>query len=95
MSTIHGDDKDIWDTKVNQVPLQVQEHEMLLDCQVMNMTRADIILGREWLYGLGPSLKRSYEHDSMSFNANGTHGTIGNVITMFTTHHIKHRSIGR
>ena len=64
---------EIWDTYVSQVPLKIQGHTMHLDFQVMNMDRADVVLSREWLHGLGPSLKRSYEHNSFMFDANGTH----------------------
>ena len=33
----------------------------------MNMMRTDIILGREWLYGLGSTLFCSYAHNTISF----------------------------
>ena len=58
---------EIWDTYVSQVPLEIQGHTMHLDFQVMNMDRADVVLSREWLHGLGPSLKQSYEHNSFMF----------------------------
>ena len=48
VSTVTGDDHDVWDTQVQQVPMFVQEHTMVLDFQMMNMSCADIILGREW-----------------------------------------------
>ena len=73
VSTIQGDDHNVWDTQVQQVPVFVQEHTMVLDFQVMNMSRADVILGREWLHGLGSSLQRSYEHNTIMFTANGKH----------------------
>lgn len=53
--------------------LIVQEHVMQLDFQVMNMDRADVVLGREWLHGLGNTLRPSYEHNSLSFIADGKH----------------------
>ena len=56
VSTIQGDDHDVWDTQVQQVPMFVQEHTMVLDFRVMNMSRTDVILGREWLHGIGSSL---------------------------------------
>ena len=37
------------------------------------MERADVVLGREWLHGLGSSLKRSYEHNTITFSDQGTH----------------------
>ena len=37
------------------------------------MSHADVILGREWLHGLGSSLHRSYEHNTITFTANGKH----------------------
>ena len=46
---------------------------MTLDFQVMHMDRADVVLGREWLHNLGPSLKQSYEHNSFMFDDNGIH----------------------
>ena len=46
---------------------------MTLDFQVMNMARADVVLGREWLHSLGSFLKRNYEHNSLSFVSNGVH----------------------
>ena len=73
VSTIKGDDHDVWDTQVQQVPVFVQEHTMVLDFQVMNMSCADVILGREWLHGLGLLLKQSYEHNTIVFEANGKH----------------------
>ena len=39
----------------------------------MNMSGADVILGCEWLHGLGSSLHRSYEHNTIIFTANGKH----------------------
>ena len=46
---------------------------MVLEFQVMNMSRANVILGREWLHGLGSALHRSYEHNTITFTANGKH----------------------
>ena len=37
------------------------------------MSRADVILGCEWLHGLGSALHRSYEHNTITFTANGKH----------------------
>lgn len=70
---IMGSDKEIWDTVVQGVELEVQGHMMTLDFQVMNMSHADVVLGREWLHGLGSTLKRNYEHNSLSFVSNGVH----------------------
>ena len=70
---MNGHDSEIWDTYVHDVPLEVQGYTMNLTFQVMNMDRADVVLSREWLHGLGPSLKRSYEHNSFTFDDNGTH----------------------
>ena len=53
VSMMHGDDKDVWDTEVKGVSLNVQSHTMTLDFQVMNMLRADVVLGQEWLHSLG------------------------------------------
>ena len=44
---------------------------MHLDFHVMHMTRADVVLGREWLHGLGPSLKCSHQHNTLTFDAHG------------------------
>ena len=64
---------EVWDTFVAGVALDVQGHTMTLSFHVMNMDRADVVLGREWLHSLGPSLKRSYEHNSLMFDVNGKH----------------------
>ena len=66
-------DSEVWDTFVAGVTLDVQGHTMTLSFHVMNMDRADVVLGREWLHSLGPSLKQSYEHNSFMFDVNGKH----------------------
>ena len=47
VSLMNGNDKDVWDTIVKGVMLYMQNYTMTMDFQVMNMTWADIILGRE------------------------------------------------
>ena len=42
---MNGTDKDVWDKAVKDVSLDVQGHSMKLDFHVMNMTRADVVLG--------------------------------------------------
>ena len=64
---MNGNDKDVWDTIVKGVKLEMQNYTTTMDFQVMNMTWADVILGREWLYGLGSTLSRSYAHNTISF----------------------------
>ena len=39
----------------------------------MNMSCVDVVLGQEWLHGLGSFLKRSYDHNTITFEANGKH----------------------
>ena len=39
----------------------------------MNMDHADVVLGREWLHNLGPSLKQSYKHNLFMLDDNGKH----------------------
>ena len=39
----------------------------------MHMTRADLVLGREWLHGLDPLLKCSYQHNIPTFDSHGAH----------------------
>ena len=73
MSLINGDDNNVWDKAVEGVQLEVQGHVMQLDFHVMHMTIADVVLGHEWLHGLGPSFKRSYQHNTLTFDAHGTH----------------------
>ena len=51
----------------------VQEHTIGFNFQVMNMSHTDVILGWEWLHGLGFSLKRSYKHNTITFEANDKH----------------------
>ena len=58
---MNGNDKVVWDTQGKDVLLKMQGHFTKLDFQVMNMTRADVVLGTEWLHGLGTSLARSYQ----------------------------------
>ena len=70
---MNGDDKDVWDTKVKGVSLEIQGHTMTLDFHVMHMTRADVVLSRAWLHGLGDTLKRSYVSNTIAFEDNGVH----------------------
>ena len=58
---------------VNDVSLEVQGYSMKLDFHVMHMSRADVVLGHKWLHGLGSSLQRNYQHNTISFEANGVH----------------------
>ena len=67
VSLMNGNDCDVWDTIVKGVTLEMQSYSTTMDFQVMNMTRADVVLGREWLYGLGTTLSRSYAHNTISF----------------------------
>ena len=46
---------------------------MRLNFQVMHMSQADVVLGTEWLHASRPSLNRSYEHNTLAFEVNGTH----------------------
>ena len=73
VSLMNGEDKDVWDTEVKGIPLELQGHTMKLDFHVMHMTRADVVLGREWLYGLGTTLNRSYVSNTIAFEDNGVH----------------------
>ena len=47
--------------------LKIQDYEASLDFQVMHLARADVYLGREWLFHLGPSMRRSYQDNSLEF----------------------------
>ena len=67
----NGQDSHVWDTIVKGVKLKMQDYEASLDFQVMHLARADIYLGREWLYNLGPSLSRSYQDNSLEFTHEG------------------------
>ena len=67
VSLMNGNDKDVWDTIVKGVKLEMQNYTMTMDFQVMNMTWADVVLGKEWLYVLGSTLSRSYAHNTISF----------------------------
>ena len=62
MSTIQGDDRDVWDAKVDIVLLSMFGHNMVVNFEVNDTSKADVILGKEWLHALGSSLKHSYEH---------------------------------
>ena len=71
---MNDNDKDVWVTVVKEVSLEMQNYSTKVDFQVMNMTRADVVLGREWLYSLGTTLTRSYTHNTISFRDNvGAH----------------------
>ena len=72
VSMMNVNNKDVC-TQVNNVPLSMQGHTMLLNFQVMNMSRAYVVLGGEWLHELGSYLKRSYENNTIQFEANGIH----------------------
>ena len=71
VSLANGYDQSVWDTVVLGVPLSLQGYEATLDFQVMHLARADVILGREWLFHLGATLKRSYLDNSFEFEHNG------------------------
>ena len=58
---------------MSNVALEVEGHMMTLGFHVMNMDRADVVLGHEWLHNLGPSLKQSYKHNLFMFDDNGKH----------------------
>ena len=73
VSLMNGDNKHVWDTKVKGVSLEIQGHTMTLDFHVMHMTRADVVLSRAWLHGLGDTLKRSYLSNTLAFTDNGVH----------------------
>ena len=49
---MNGDNKDVWDTEVKSVPLEIQGHTMMLDFHVMHITQADVVLSRAWLHGV-------------------------------------------
>lgn len=49
----NGQDSNVWDTVVKDVKLKIQDYKDILDFQVMHLAKADIYLGREWLYNLG------------------------------------------
>ena len=51
---MHGQDNKIWDTMVSNLEIEIQGYKEKLNFQIMNMERADIALGREWLWGLEP-----------------------------------------
>ena len=70
---INGDDKDVWDKAVMRVVLEVQEHTMNPNFHIMHVSRDDIIVGCEWLHGLGSLLKRSYQPNTLAFNLCGVH----------------------
>ena len=46
---------------------------MTLNFHVMHMTRANVVLSRAWLHGLGDPLKGSYISNTIAFEDNGVH----------------------
>ena len=67
----NGQDSNVWDMIVEGAKLKIQDYKASLDFQVMHLARADIYLGREWLYNLGPTLSRSYQDNSLEFTHEG------------------------
>ena len=66
--------KYVWDIVIKAVSLEMKNYSTKMDFQVMNMTRAYIVLGREWLYSLGTILSHSYTHNTISFkDSSGAH----------------------
>ena len=66
-----GQDSHVWDTVVKVAHLKIQDYEANLDFQVMHLARADVYLGREWLFHLGLSLRCSYQDNSLEFTHKG------------------------
>ena len=66
----------MWDKAVLEFKLEVQGHTTKLNFHVMHMSLADKVLGCEWLHGLGSSLKRSYQHNTLAFDDSGIHGLL-------------------
>ena len=64
---MNDNDKDVWDTVVKKVTLEIQNYSIKMDFQVMNMTQAHVVLGKEWLYSLDMTLSHSYTHNTISF----------------------------
>lgn len=60
VSLAKGSDKKVWDTMIHGIEVDIQGYKENLDFQIMHLDRTDVILGREWLYGLGNTLQRSY-----------------------------------
>ena len=73
MSLLNGDDNNVWGKAIKRVHLEVQGHILHFDFYVIHMTRADAILGHEWLHGLVPPLKHNYLHNTLNFDAHGAH----------------------
>ena len=61
----NGYDKTVWNTVVLGVSLSIQDYQAQLDFQVMHLAGSYVYLGRKWLYGMGPSLTRSYLHNTL------------------------------
>ena len=59
--------------EVKDIPLEMQGHTVNIDFHVMHMTRADAVLGLEWLHSLGSSLHNSYQSNTLAFEDNGVH----------------------
>lgn len=57
---MQGEDKLVWDNIVSNLEIEVHIYNDNLDFQVMNMDHIDIVISREWLWRLGPSLKQNY-----------------------------------
>ena len=64
---MHGEDKKMRDTTVSNLEVEKQGYQEIIDFQIKNMDRANLVLGREWLWELGPFLKWSYQQNSLEF----------------------------
>ena len=59
-------DSHIWNTVVKGA-----HYKTSLDFQVMHSARTDVYLDQEWLFHLGPSLRCSYQDNSLEFTHEG------------------------
>ena len=51
-----GNDKKVWDTTIHNVEVDIQGYPNTLDFQIMHLDRTNVVLIREWLYGIGHTL---------------------------------------
>ena len=71
ITTVGGDQPQVWDFVVPKVPVQIQDYAEELDFHVMRHDRVDIILGQEWFFGKSQTLSIDYVKHVVRFNHQG------------------------
>ena len=57
------------------LPITIQGHEFIVDFYVLDLKGADVVLGVQWMMGLG-TIRTNYRHLTMAFEWKGEQVTI-------------------